>query len=61
VARGVLCLRLATPAVFGLARADLGDALLDRNLELCRRLRGVVEVRHRDARQLAANRALDRR
>ena len=43
----------------GLARADRGDALLDRDLEALRGPRRVVELRHRDARQALADRALD--
>src|ERR1017187_8332325 len=45
--------------LLGLARANRGDALLDRHLETLGRSPGVVELRHRDARQTLADRTLD--
>src|SRR6185503_5427181 len=54
-----LPLRVAAPALLGLARANRRDAFGQRNLQLGLRFRGIVEVRHRDARQRAAHRALD--
>ena len=44
-----------------LARAVLGDSLRGRDFEPRLRPGRVVEVRQRDGRQLAADRALDRR
>src|SRR5450759_867865 len=48
----------ARPLV-GLARANRGDALGNRYLETLGRAPRVVELRHRDARQTLADRALD--
>jgi hypothetical protein len=53
-------LLVATTAFVVLARADFRDPLLNGNFEPSLRLGGVVKVRQRDARQLAADGALDR-
>src|SRR6266699_2758437 len=54
-----LGLLLRALPLFGLSRADLGNALGDRDLEALRRLARVVEPLHHHARQPLADRALD--
>jgi hypothetical protein len=51
---------LGARPLLSLARADLGDPLGQRNLELVRRPRAVVEIRERDARQPCVDGLLDR-
>src|SRR5688572_19361138 len=58
--RSALGVRSRAGPLFGLARADLGDALGQWNLEPRLLARGVVEVRHGDARQTFIDVPLDR-
>src|SRR4051794_28121475 len=51
--------RFGARAIIGALSAQLRDAILERNLELRRRLRLVVEVRQGDTREGLSNRALD--
>src|SRR5437588_11691672 len=52
-------LRLGPRAIVRLARADGGDALMDRHFQLLDRPVGVIEIRDGDARKALADGALD--
>jgi hypothetical protein len=51
---------LGTGPLVTLPRSNLRDSLRERNLQLVARPRGVVEIRHGDARQALPDRPLDR-